>query len=405
MSLLTRYPDSVAEFALPNFSLRNDLEQLTIVYQHRVPEATVFYAGRILEALSGAAVTALGGKAKANVFANLEYIDDFHFFDPVTRYWAHALRRMGNQVRHILAPLEMDAHHVAMALLDTWLEWYFVHFPLGPQMKDFHSQSSANADILALFFELTRQLKTTNFDPQLFNQQHQEVLLHPTMVAVLIEKCLDSKNFALADQLIEQANQRAENDLRLLQLKGLSLSRQGQLQPACQVLSQLNKQFPNDDETMGILGGVHKRLWSESDDQAHLKRAGKLYHQGWKNSKQRNTYLGINAASIKLWQHEPEQAQTIARAIVEQFDHKQAVLREKFPEQTFEFNFWDLETKAQATLLAGNDSAALQLYTELLDPKRHPNKPYSVVTDQLKQHFKYLTPPPALIDLVNSVVE
>jgi len=399
------YPQQLLEFEMPNFQLRNDLEQLSIVYQHSVPEATVFYSGRILEALSSSAVEALGGKAKANVFANLEYIDDFHFLDPVTRYWAHALRRMGNQVRHILGPLEADAHHVAIALLDTWLKWYFTQYPLGPSLPSFSQRQESQLDIFKIFNQLSQQLSNTDFNAELFNQQHSDILLHPALVSVIIEKLLDRKDYTVADQLILQALERSPSDLRLIQLQGLSMSRQNHLKQACQILSQLNKRFPNDDETMGILGGVYKRMWSESGNAQHLQRAGKLYEQGWRNSKQRNAYLGINAASIKLWQNQADSAKEIASAITEQFELKQNILKEKFPNEPFRLNFWDQETLAQAAFLAGKEQDSVALYKELLDPKRHPDKPFNVVIGQLKQHFTHMPPSNELLSLINSVAE
>ncbi len=106
-----------------NFCLATDLEQLTKVAHIKATEAMVFYCGRILEATSNYCVIQLGDKAKSNVFANIEYINDFNLLDEKTRHWAHALRRLANQFRHILKPTEDNDGDISVILLDMWMDW------------------------------------------------------------------------------------------------------------------------------------------------------------------------------------------------------------------------------------------------------------------------------------------
>ncbi|NVJ60446.1 MAG: tetratricopeptide repeat protein [Gammaproteobacteria bacterium] len=402
MPLINQFPDEVLSFKMQHFHLKNDLAQLSKAYQYDIREATIFYSGRILEALSSHAVSALGGKAKANVFANLEYIDDFHFFNNSTRFWAHALRRLANQVRHLLSDLEHDAHHISVALLNNWIEWFFVDYPLGPKLSNFKTSDDSSIEVVQLINQLSRNLNQDSFDAIKFNQQHKELLLHPALISIIIEKLLDKGSFTEADQLIEQALERSPDDLRLRQLFGLSMSRQSKLEKAMNTLQQLNKSFPNDDETMGILGGLFKRVWSNTGDNTYLNRSGKLYQQGWKNSRERNTYLGINAASIKLWQGKLEETQAIAKSITEQFKVKQQILSDKLPNQQQSLNFWDKETLAQAYFLAGQSDEAFNLYKELLDPIQYPNKPFTVVTSQLRKHFQFIQPAENLKALIDA---
>src|SRR5690606_30004435 len=116
------------------FSLASDLAHLAAVLSVQAPEATIFYGGRILEALSGAAVEQVGGEAKPNPFANMKYLEDLALLKKEQGYWAHGLRRLGNEVRHLARPIGLGEAEVAALLVERWLVWYFQVFQAGPRL-------------------------------------------------------------------------------------------------------------------------------------------------------------------------------------------------------------------------------------------------------------------------------
>src|SRR5262245_1035701 len=91
----------VRDFATPQFSLRDDLAHLNVVSRSDAPESVIFYSGRILEALTHAALRRLGQEPSPNVFSNLQTLEHFNRMTAANRYWSHSLRRLGNLVRHI----------------------------------------------------------------------------------------------------------------------------------------------------------------------------------------------------------------------------------------------------------------------------------------------------------------
>src|SRR6266852_5499431 len=105
-SLLPRLIPEVTAFTRPPFSLKDDLERLDKVVRARAPEAAILYCGRILEALTAAALDAAGLPSTMQVAADLDTLHAFSLTPTATHYWAHALRRAGNDARHIRRRLE-----------------------------------------------------------------------------------------------------------------------------------------------------------------------------------------------------------------------------------------------------------------------------------------------------------
>ena len=101
-SPLERLVPEVREYETDQFHLGEDLEHLARVHQAGAPEAVIFYCARILDVLAAAALDAVLLEPSPNVFSNLDTLQQYNLIPTATRYWAHALRRTGNRVRHIL---------------------------------------------------------------------------------------------------------------------------------------------------------------------------------------------------------------------------------------------------------------------------------------------------------------
>ena len=149
------------------------------------------------------------------------------------------------------------------------------------------------------------------------------------------------------------------DEVRLLQLKALSLARTGTTSGANDILEELRKQGHDDEETMGILARTHKDLWmlSSTEEEAdyHLLQSLGFYLEGYESSG--GYYTGINAASMALVAGETEKAEAIAREV-------SAICKEslaKAPPDSGEF-YWLEATAAEAALVVGDLATASKFY-------------------------------------------
>jgi hypothetical protein len=129
-----------------------------------------------------------------------------------------------------------------------------------------------------------------------------------------------------------------------------------------------------------------------------------MYDKGWQQSKQRNTYLGFNAAAINLWQGHTDKARDIALSIVKQFQHKKHIIEQKQRLNNFSFNFWELATIGEALYITGQQELALQHYQSLFAANAHPTGKLRVAAKQLIIHFSYITPSNTLNKLAKAVL-
>jgi len=382
-------PNTLSQFDSENFCLANDLAQLKKVIDSNAIEAVVFYAGRILEATSNYCVDALGEKSNNNVFSNIEFINDYNLLDLVTRHWAHGLRRLANQFRHILKPTEINDGIIAVILLDSWLNWLINKSQLVKNKPDhFTLYSNEKSEINTQLKLINSWLKNTGFHT-FSNTEESALLKQPIFAAVICEELINRQEFVRASEHLKVSQTCHPKDLRLLQLQGLLLSRSNQLIKAEQILRPLLKKFPNDDETIGILAGIYKKMWQQGD-KSKLPVWGKLYEKGWLQSKERNTYLGINAAAYALWVGNIDDSIEIATNIVHQYRHRQKVLTDILNFPTNKMDYWDHATFAEALLLSNEIDQAQVYYQALFTAKEHTGQPHDIAAKQLIHHIDYL---------------
>ncbi len=132
---LARVDARVLEHSSGSMLIGHELRQIFAVREVRAPEAMVLYGGRILEAIAAEALTKINFKPSSNVCSNLVTLADYNLFSKETEYWAHALRRMGNAARHLLTECTVDDGDLALCFAERWLDWFFLHFRFGPNLK------------------------------------------------------------------------------------------------------------------------------------------------------------------------------------------------------------------------------------------------------------------------------
>src|ERR1041385_4808893 len=183
---------------------------------------------------------------------------------------------------------------------------------------------------------------------------------------------------ALAEMVAAQAAQTPQTaapsagDVTLGMLMQQAAQAQKALEEARALLETLNPATSNDTETLGLWGAVHKRLWDETEDPAHLDEAVRGYERGFYLCN--DYYNGINLAF--LLNVRSANAQSRAEAVAD-FVQAQRVRREvlsicesllkneSLPEAD---KYWVLATEAEAYLGVGDEANAQRKLEEASAP-------------------------------------
>src|ERR1700722_19081904 len=129
-----RLDPAVLDYTSDHFHLADDLRHLDRVQKAGAPEGTIFYSARILEVLAADAVKIAGLPSSAVVLSNLILLEQFSLIPTTTRYWAHALRRLGNTVRHLHRRVTADDANVALEFTERVVRWFFCRLDDGRRL-------------------------------------------------------------------------------------------------------------------------------------------------------------------------------------------------------------------------------------------------------------------------------
>lgn len=156
--------------------------------------------------------------------------------------------------------------------------------------------------------------------------------------------------------------------LALVTYKSKHPTPQRALEEARALLVTLSPATSNDTETLGLWGAVHKRLWDETGDKAHLDEAVRGYERGF--YLRNDYYNGVNLAY--LLNIRAANAASRAEAVADFVQAKrvrrevlsvcESVLRnESLPGDD---QYWVLATMAEAYLGLGDEAGAQQKFQE-----------------------------------------
>jgi hypothetical protein len=383
----------VQSYVTDHFSLKEDLDHLHQVQRVGAKEAAVFYSARILEVLAAASLKTVELPASENLYANLDALQQFNLIQSTTLSWAHALRRMGNRVRHIQGRLRPEDAELSVLFVERCLEWFFCRFRYRPYRQLQRLASADRPFALTAGGELRvfmQQLDAADFDPRAFAAQVREPgsrAFHraPALAAVAAEVLLERRYREEAGLILDAALAEFPDDLRLNQLQVLSLSRAGELAKALEWLQRpLWFPFRDDEETVGITAGVHKRCWLADNTQKRwLVESHQGYRHGWVRSRQTNAYLGINAATTALWLGQLPEAQEVAQGVRRLLRKRAAALAKHSADPDLAFSYWDQVSLAEAELLLGEFTAARHRYREAFDAHSEQRANIDVSLQQL----------------------
>ena len=156
-----------------------------------------------------------------------------------------------------------------------------------------------------------------------------------------------------------------EETVEFRQILGLALARTGAVDDAQQVLLQLHHEGNVDEETLGMLGRTFKdQAWEStvgSDERsALLKRSLRYYREAYERSK--GIWTGINVATVERFGGESQEAEKVARRILDQCRSELTELRESnaSPEDCY----WHLATLGEAALNLGEFEQAAGYYRQ-----------------------------------------
>jgi len=288
-----------------------------------------------------------------------------------TSYWAHALRRLSNVVRHVHDRISLEHAALSTFFVECWLDWFFVRFSHGPRLSALTCDETplglGASGQFGTLFSLLKQLDDLSDSP--LTRRWQEsvesdsfYLKTPVIPAVLVEVLLGRKENAEAWRVLTTALAQFPEDVRLCQLRGLYCSRTGDLEQALRWLEPLYANFANDEETAGIMAGAYKRQWlTDRTNRTALEKSYRAYRQAWKVSS-KNAYLGINAATTALWQGRWDESKRLAKEVEALLRRRWATLPADLAGPHLAFSYWDQVTLAEALLLLGDWSGARETY-------------------------------------------
>jgi tetratricopeptide (TPR) repeat protein len=390
-----RLISEVAGYTSEGYTLASDLVRLQGVRSIGATEATIFYSARILEVLSAAAVQMAGLIPSASAFANLETLCQFNLVPRSTMYWANGLRRLGNDVRHILRHTDPADADLAALFAARWIEWFFCYFRLGGKLLKVTVDGApllvgGNPQLPSLLAAIDAE----DFDPAAWlpkNGNEPPYMIAGTVAAVIADLLLDRGEYDQAFAVLDPARQRFPDDLRLQQLAVLAWKRKGDLAKAAENAAPLLARSRDDDETAGIVAGVYKQLYLDGKrDPEMLLKSHRAYLGGWEGSKNSNAYLGINAAATALWLGKCADARRLATDVRQVLLHRVNALAKAVDAQMQAASYWDEVTLAESELLIGELSASRCRYQGAFDRSAKSKGNIKVASDQAQRHLSPL---------------
>lgn len=160
-----------------------------------------------------------------------------------------------------------------------------------------------------------------------------------------IERLVEQGRYLEARALIEEAIQQ-KSTIRLEQLYALALSKSGMPELAREVLEKTYSQNQEDAETAGILGGIYKVLFRQSEDSNYAVKSRDTYLKNFTLTG--NYYNGINAATMSAIAGHARKGREIASEVISKLGDGK--------------DLWEVATLGEAYLLSKNYEKAIEYY-------------------------------------------
>lgn len=135
-------------------------------------------------------------------------------------------------------------------------------------------------------------------------------------------------------------------DTRWKQLYALALSKSGMPVAAKDFLEKVYRENPEDAETAGILGGIYKMLFAQTEDSGYAVQSRDTYLKNFAITG--DYYTGINAATMSAIAGQGRKGREIAQEVINKIGDGQS--------------FWEIATLAEAFLLIKDQKKSINFY-------------------------------------------
>jgi len=379
------------------FDIGEELSKLESIRRVKAWEGVVFYSARVFEKVFITFMETCFGEKESNLFGALNTMETFRMFPLSFLYFAHSLRRMGNQVRHIKSA-KISGHEADSSIILLIL--------LLRAMARLERNPSPESDLEAverLFsdlrqgeaFSIYEGLAAQPIDHDRMWEAWERRELNafsrsPTLAALYAEFLMHERRHRDRD-LLERAVSvletslkmfSSEETLRLHQLLALLCKNRGETERAIQILTQRCQ--GEDVETIGMLASCRRKQWMETGRRDFLEKAYSLYDRHYRKS--RSSYIGINLAATALYSGRPVVSREVAGELVDALNRNLA----RFSLKWQDLGDWDLASLAEGLLLAGSLRRSRLAYRLYFERVGHLPGMVGTTRDQLELNLRHL---------------
>jgi len=165
----------------------------------------------------------------------------------------------------------------------------------------------------------------------------------------------------LAYDIVVEGLRHWPEDVRLRQLKALSLLRSGAIHRALGLLEKLKKEGHDDEETLGLLARAHKDLAAQAEDLATRQKQWGIAYKSYLRAyrKTGGYWTGINASTMALLMGRREEALALAQQVLGQCLLELARLKDQSQDR-----YWLEATLGEASLITQDLAAARRWYVQ-----------------------------------------
>jgi hypothetical protein len=358
------------------FDLGAELEKLRRVHAAGSGEATVFHCARVMEGISRALVGP-HVYAEKPAYGLLQELASQGVMTHAQLAFAHTLRDMGNDVRHLRRGIGPDDVEVSLALLWRLLIWAAEAIRLQGHVKWAADASQVGGMVphgvvramaVALDYPAFIQPDLDALSRLWQEGQAHGLLATPVFCALYAETLRACDRWDALPQVVEAGLRAFPRERALLKLDALLARHRQQLDIACRSLEALNREARDDREIEGLLAGTYRELaFAKPNGRKELQKAREIYMRGWERSLgegRPDGYCGINAAALVLLSGEPVVSRSTAGEVL-RCARSQGGVSRAFA------GYWDRATAAEAWLLVGQLRRARQEYAHAMGMYRH----------------------------------
>ena len=212
--------------------------------------------------------------------------------------------------------------------------------------------------------------------------QHDTQILKDQII--VIEHLIEQGRYLEARSLTMKAIAR-DADIRIQQLHALALSKSGMPVAAKDFLEKVYIIHPEDAETAGILGGIYKELFKQTEDSEYAIQSRDTYLKNF--SITGSYYTGINAATMSAIAGQARKGREIAQEVISKIGETQS--------------FWEIATLGEAYLLTKDYKKSIELYQKARQLAGMDWGMISSVHNQLWLISHYMNVPSEILKIFN----